>query len=87
MMNEYLCRNFLADQILTEIIPQPLNGRDLDEEKPVIPVSMSLKHDLGNSGDIETIKENMLTDEGSSGYKNWLNRYTSKYDKNKKYYR
>ncbi|XP_026477731.1 uncharacterized protein LOC113383696 [Ctenocephalides felis] len=67
MMNEYLCRNFVADQILTEIVPQPLRGRDIDSQKSTVE-SQSANH---------VVKEKMLSDEGSLGYKNWLNRMTT----------
>lgn len=74
-MNEYLCRNFVADQILTEIVPQPLRGRDIDSQKSTVESqSANRKSYLGNFGDIDVVKEKMLSDEGSLGYKNWLNR-------------
>lgn len=66
-MNEYLCRSYVADQILTDMsmsrirrrLGQAISGRDI----PTKPQSKTEKPD---------IKDKLLFDEGSSNYKQWL---------------
>ena len=63
MMNEYLCRNFVAEQIVSEMSVPRVNrrsGLSFEDEKP---------------GTISaTLKNQMIDDEGSKNYKSWLSR-------------
>lgn len=55
-MNEYLCRNFVAEQIIAEMSTPRIRKR------------------LGTSEELSknNVKENMMHDEGSKNYENWL---------------
>lgn len=70
MMNEYLCSNFLADQILSDVVTPKIDGFQRrsgaveDEEMEVGRGLLSKKEP----------KEVMRFDQGSSGYKNWLSK-------------
>lgn len=57
-MNEYMCRNFVAQQIISDMSLTRLHRR------------------LGASGDFHSgnAKSNMIEDEGSSNYQNWLSK-------------
>lgn len=78
MMNEYLCRNFVADQILSDMSLTRIRRR------LGTPASASPRHRNPNNGttfsltkrpEISSIKDNLITDEGSSNYKHWLSKY------------
>lgn len=64
-MNEYLCHGYMAEEIFKEVSTPRVKRR---------PESSSTdKHDF-LSGDNVTIHDKLLADEGSSKYKNWLQR-------------
>lgn len=66
-MNEYLCHGYMAEEIVKEVsLPRVKRKPNSAPSKPIMPDS------LGN--DNVTIHEKMLWDEGSSKYKNWLQR-------------
>lgn len=63
MINEYLCTNFIANEILDDLKPS----------------NSFFGHRIGTPFDSEKIKksdtkDNMLYDQGSSGYKDWLSK-------------
>lgn len=63
MMNEYLCRNFVAEQIVSEMSVPRVNRRS----------GLAFEH--AQPGTISaTLKNQMLDDEGSKNYKSWLSR-------------
>lgn len=78
MINEYLCTNFIAEQILIdETLPssnkiQRRFGSALDIVDHLDKIDESRSIDK-----LDKIKENMLYDQGSSGYKNWLEKTTT----------
>lgn len=80
-MNEYLCRNFLADQILEEMIPTTYNRR-VGRPAPFSAAAKAISKETGKSGRsrkprlsaASAVKENLLEDEGSSNYKDWLSK-------------
>lgn len=53
-MNEFLCRNYIAEQIVSEMSLSSVQRR------------------LGSAR--ATVTNEMLQDEGSSAYKNWLSK-------------
>lgn len=57
MMNEYMCRNFVAQQIVSEMSLNKLERR--------------MGASLNRKGVID-IKSNLVDDEGSTNYKDWL---------------
>jgi hypothetical protein len=68
-INEYLCSNFVANTILTSVVPDKHEGGE------------HVKHISRRAGTIEEIinhdfvlspKDVMLYDQGSTNYKNWL---------------
>lgn len=63
MINEYLCTNFIANEILDDLKPS----------------DSIFGHRIGTPFDIEKTKksetkDNMLYDQGSSGYTDWLSK-------------
>lgn len=61
-MNEYLCRNFVAEQIVSEMTLSKIQkrvGHELNGN------SSKKKHVVGHE---------LLQDEGSSAYKDWLSK-------------
>ena len=68
MMNEYLCRNYVAEQILNDMEPKIVQNRLGSPAETTSPPSKSSKIDLS------AVKESLLADQGSSHYKNWLAR-------------
>lgn len=68
-MNQYLCRNFVAEQIVMDMTTSRINrrighitpGSDNNSIQP-----SKLKADTPSK---------LLNDEGSSNYKNWLAKY------------
>lgn len=75
MMNEYLCRNFVADQILSDMSMTRVRRR--------LGTAVSLQHassnnapNLGkNKAEVASLRNSLLLDEGSSNYKHWLQKY------------
>lgn len=58
MMNEYLCHNYVADEILSEL--RPLESRSGEA---------AVANTHGGGG---VPRDQLLTDPGSLGYKDWL---------------
>lgn len=65
-MNEYLCRGYMAEGIVKEMGSIRLKRRY--DSTPDNVISEFLE------GDNVTIHDKLLSDEGSSKYKNWLQR-------------
>ncbi|XP_029162004.1 uncharacterized protein LOC114933541 [Nylanderia fulva] len=66
-MNEYLCHGYMAEEIFKEVSTPRVKRRP-----------ESLPHDnVHNFIDNVTIHDKLLADEGSSKYKNWLQRTTT----------
>lgn len=61
-MNEYLCHGYMAEEIAK--LMRPRVKRRLDTGKD----------DLYDTIDNVTVHDKLLADEGSSKYKNWLQR-------------
>ncbi|EFN75384.1 hypothetical protein EAI_06168 [Harpegnathos saltator] len=68
-MNEYLCHGYMAEEIFKEVTAPRTKRRP--ESSP----SDNPRSFLGN--DNVTIHDKLLSDEGSSKYKNWLQRTTT----------
>lgn len=62
MMNEYLCRSYIAEQIVNDMTLSRIKRRMSSDSTPFSPASKIQ----------ETIKNQLLTDEGSASYKDWL---------------
>lgn len=69
MMNEYLCSNFLADQILSEVVTPKVDG--FQRRSGTVGSEISVGRGLLSKSEP---KEVMRFDQGSSGYKNWLSK-------------
>ncbi|XP_037027671.1 uncharacterized protein LOC119068245 [Bradysia coprophila] len=71
MMKEYLCSNFLAEQILSEVAPTHFQSR---LGFAATTTSNSTESDRKVSRSIKTsdIQDSMRYDQGSTGYKDWL---------------
>lgn len=66
-MNEYLCHGYMAEEIFKEVSTPRV------KRHPESLSTNNLHHNfLGN--DNVTIHDKLLADEGSSSYKNWLQR-------------
>lgn len=66
-MNEFLCHGFLAEKILTEVGGARVKRRlDNDFENPIL--------EYADEGNV-SIHEKLLADEGSSKYKDWLQKW------------
>lgn len=59
-MNEYLCRSYLAEEILDITGPRAEDRVGNWEE--------------GSKADLSLVKDSLLNDQGSSNYKDWLTR-------------
>ncbi|XP_024945353.1 uncharacterized protein LOC107272229 isoform X2 [Cephus cinctus] len=68
-MNEYLCHGFVAEEIFKEVGPTRVKRR------PQLPSETSLIDFLGEEN--ITVHDKLLSDEGSSKYKDWLQRTTT----------
>lgn len=72
-MNEYLCRSYVAEQILSDVGVTSVDnrvGRPADEPK-----NPERSHRWRpKKVDLSAVKESLLADQGSSHYKNWLAR-------------
>lgn len=69
MINEYLCSNFLADQILSEVVTPKVDG--FQRRSGTIESEISAGRGFLSKSEP---KEIMRFDQGSSGYKNWLSK-------------
>lgn len=71
MMNEYLCHNFVADEILSELggTLQHRAGAPQSREEEKKPPSKSRRR-LNHAN----AKDSLLADSGSQNYKQWLSR-------------
>ncbi|XP_045469460.1 uncharacterized protein LOC123677064 [Harmonia axyridis] len=78
MMNEYLCRNYIAEQIVHDMSMSQINKR-----------MGVISHGPGlstlQSAETKSIQNGLLEDEGSSNYKNWLSKSTTLEDIYKHY--
>jgi hypothetical protein len=81
MMNEYLCRNYVAEQILNDmgIASTPraddrLGNPAVAPKDPKRTTAASGHHGHSRNIDLNAIKDSLLADQGSSHYKNWLAR-------------
>lgn len=86
MINEYMCTNFMAEQILSESPPK--NYTKLSRRVGIsFPKTVDLPTLINNELPFSKpdIKENMLFDPGSTGYKNWLAKTTTLEDIYKHY--
>lgn len=63
MINEYLCTNFIANEILDDLKPSD----------SMFGHRIGTPYDAEKNKKLET-KDNMLYDQGSSGYKDWLSK-------------
>lgn len=63
-MNEYLCRNFVAQEIITEM--------SLDKISKRIGTHINDVKSSKRTTDIN--KNNLVDDEGSTNYKDWLSK-------------
>ncbi|KAI4498359.1 hypothetical protein M0802_006538 [Mischocyttarus mexicanus] len=69
-MNEYLCHGYVAEEIVKEVsTPRVKRKHDSIPSKPIIKDFLPTEN--------VTIHDKMLWDEGSSKYKNWLQRTTT----------
>ena len=80
-MNEYLCRNYVAQQILSDMGATSIARPDKRIGRPAAVPKDSGRTEApdGHYGrpkkiDMSVIKEGLLADQGSSHYKNWLAR-------------
>ncbi|KAL1516748.1 hypothetical protein ABEB36_000612 [Hypothenemus hampei] len=62
MMNQYLCRNFVANQILSQMTRESSFHKRMDGPEG----------EEFNSSHVENLKTNLLSDSGSSSYEDWL---------------
>lgn len=65
MMNEYQCRNFLAEQILEEMGKNVIQGR---MGKPYEPSNVRQKLTRRS----QDVRSNFMYDVGSTNYQEWL---------------
>lgn len=80
MLNEYLCRNFLADEILSQIqrplithkVGRPFSKVADDDQTGPTGDQMA---DRKSRVDVADIKDNLLSDPGSSNYRDWLSKW------------
>lgn len=63
MMNEYLCRNFVAHQIVSEMSLDKITKR----------MGTHTNNDM-HSKELIDVKNNLVDDEGSTNYKDWLSK-------------
>ena len=80
-MNEYLCRNYVAQQILSDLGATSIARADKRIGSPAAVPKGSVRNEAPGSQygrpkkiDMNVIKESLLADQGSSQYKNWLAR-------------
>jgi hypothetical protein len=73
MMNEYLCRSYVAEQILSDIGVMTADNR-MGSPADAPKVSERSHHLRPKKIDVTAVKESLLADQGSSHYKNWLAR-------------
>lgn len=82
MINEYLCTNFIAEQIMSDqnnFISTKLQRRvgnaDVNVNDKPSADEMVMENRLNDN--VGKIKDNMLYDPGSAGYQNWLAKTTT----------
>ncbi|KAJ3664671.1 hypothetical protein Zmor_000222 [Zophobas morio] len=68
MMNEYLCRSYIAEEIIHDMTLSRIKRR-MGVGAPGI--------QMRTSKDQESVKNQLLADEGSSNYKDWLSKSTT----------
>jgi hypothetical protein len=81
MMNEYLCRSYVAEEILSDVgVISSAKAHSRVGRPAAAPVGPS-RADASNGPnahprkiDLSAIKQSLLADQGSSHYKNWLAR-------------
>jgi hypothetical protein len=80
-MNEYLCRNYVAQQILSDLGARSIARAEKRIGSPAAVPKGSTRTEApgGHYGrpkkiDMSVIKDSLLADQGSSHYKNWLAR-------------
>jgi hypothetical protein len=81
MMKEYLCRSYVAEEILSDMGLSSTARADSRVGRPAAaPNASSRTRPAGGQNsrprkiDLSAIKESLLADQGSSHYKNWLAR-------------
>jgi hypothetical protein len=81
MMNEYLCRSYVAEEILSDMGVTSAPSADSRVGRPAAAPKDSSRTEaaVGHNSrprkiDLSAIKESLLADQGSSHYKNWLAR-------------
>lgn len=63
-MNEYLCRSYVAEQIINDMTISRIKRR------------LGAGSVISNTSKVQlNVKNDLLEDEGSSTYKNWLSKY------------
>lgn len=76
MMNEYLCRNFVADQILSDMsltrIRRRLGTAASPRNRPPSANTINNIQPENKRNTLASVKDTLITDEGSSNYKHWL---------------
>jgi hypothetical protein len=80
-MNEYLCRSYVAEEILSDMGVTSALSADSRAGRPAAAPKDSSRTEssVGHNSrprkiDLSAIKESLLADQGSSHYKNWLAR-------------
>ncbi|XP_051156374.1 uncharacterized protein LOC127278614 [Leptopilina boulardi] len=68
-MNEYLCHGYIAEEIFNEVGPTRIKRR-------LQPPPENIMSDFINENNV-TVHDKLLSDEGSSKYKDWLQRTTT----------
>lgn len=65
MMNEYLCRSFVAEQIVQEMSLSRIQRR----------LGQGMMATINGISPTYSASNELMQDEGSSAYKNWLSKY------------
>lgn len=68
MMNEYQCRNYVAEQILEEM------GKSIIQDRLGKPYSFNIKDGIGLARSTD-LRNNVMHDIGSANYQEWLTKY------------
>jgi hypothetical protein len=69
-INEFLCSNFVAAQIIADVMPSAIGGEKEELKKITRRIGTVDEMDM-NDVTLQP-KDLMLYDQGSSNYKNWL---------------
>lgn len=68
-MNEYMCRNYIAEKIVSEMTLSRIRRRfGVDDTEKISPMTRQSKLKV-------TLTNQLLEDEGSLNYKDWLTKY------------